>query len=1418
MSQSRRVPAPSPDSEPLDIGAGLDGSEQTTPGSHSFSVFSQTYGALDLLPSPGRARRNTRVSSGSSCETSFLQDELDLTNDSMSLSFSQADGELDFRIPTSSSRKPGTARRTNTATILADVSTEPRAPYSNLKREWSDSALSHEKCSSVADLLEVVQDSRDRFDSSDHEAGSGFGGGSSFASHGGSANYPLNSSTSMEDVRDNLHSRSKPSDAPYETDFPNGLHLLNNHKAADFDDERGNKLQCFSIWQFESPTLQDNPFGETLQPQRSTREHENEVSLEDSDSTVAVLNGRPGALQHSRWSPESLQLGLSFLPETPGEVLTPESHLKQVPNVLPLKRPNGHKSASWMHRVFRGKITKSDLGAPSSKIRLMRITNSQERAHSPKNSHASQLFTGAGYTSSPNGQLRPQVSLGLDNMIPNVDGSISDIPSIAERAEDSYQTDQLRCELERSLKSVLRDRASVISRDRQSERTIQYPDMSQEPSSPAAVSPDLDRELGLSDQGSLLMNASTEHDLDHIGPFHMGDVPPSRTRSVSEDGCVNHVTIHEPLPRKALHQPEEYVNAHRRSPYPTSPPTIPANVATTPSIHGIEGSGDPKSNFPTPRRLRQLTDPSDSSANGASYRGWYSHLLHADEVSTRGNERSLPQIHVESPDWSMPIDRYNHDFNRHGESIEMMPYAQRSLSNGLSDETGQGYGSASEFTGHNTFPGLPDNAQVEPTVSFREEPSRTSSVINFVTGRRFMKDRGKARREETRNKKAHDNGEDRSEEPFENTKGGRSIHSNAGNPWPLKDRQKYFPKYRRGCSGPRHYDQAREAIPLDNYAMEMEKGDSIRSRLSDPPMNQLSITSHHWGDGHGSPSGQRPSCGPLANARDWSKLRKRFAAVVICANTTLIGLTIGIYAGEVPAIQYRIADLKHYAILGNVVFYLGLAIPTFFCWTLPLFHGRRMFSLTALVVFSILQFPQTLIVASPRSPEEAKYRMGLLTLRAFSGVALGFLNINLMGTLMDLFGASLHSRYPHQEMVSVQDVRRHGGGMGIWLGVWTWCHLVSIGFGFLFGALIIDGGDPANGFLLVQYLSILMIILNLAMPEVLQSSGVDLLGRDTQGLYSVGPKLWWDETQAGLVLMWRMSRQLGFSILALYQSWLYGQTVMVIVLLGRLMSKSYHFKPPLVGLCVAAVPIGAALAIFLQKGPSSRQAKQTGLGNGIAAQRQLTWSSHLIRRTLSIGLFPFAGLGYVVTSSGPPIHYIVPTLLAALIGFLSTLAAAECNGMIMETFDTSDLHPDLAQRTVSVDPKDRKMRRLIVSTCHPRINAAIAIIHMLSYICAAGITGLGGPIARNLGIQATTGIVDGVSFVLTVLLTIVLWRGRKAQVVPSHDPETGPPLPGQAAWQVWSIGNPVRNIRRMNILELGSQSRWTEIRRKNRLL
>lgn len=248
----------------------------------------------------------------------------------------------------------------------------------------------------------------------------------------------------------------------------------------------------------------------------------------------------------------------------------------------------------------------------------------------------------------------------------------------------------------------------------------------------------------------------------------------------------------------------------------------------------------------------------------------------------------------------------------------------------------------------------------------------------------------------------------------------------------------------------------------------------------------------------------------------------------------------------------------------NFSLYLGLALSTFFCWPLPLLHGRKPYVLGALAILLPLQFPQALVVGTPRDPDTHLYRVGLLLPRAFSGLVLGLANINFVTTLLDLFGASLQSASPHEELVFVNDVRRHGGGMGLWLGIWAWSFLGSIAVGFLVGALLIESVDPSWGFYIVVIMIASVLVLNVMAPETRRArfrrSYIDLIDPNSEYVYQRivrgeiklhispdGPDWWGQEVAAGISLSVRMYIQLGFSVLATYIAWIYAQFVLVIV-------------------------------------------------------------------------------------------------------------------------------------------------------------------------------------------------------------------------------------------------------------------------------
>ncbi|KAK4168869.1 hypothetical protein QBC43DRAFT_330077 [Cladorrhinum sp. PSN259] len=551
-------------------------------------------------------------------------------------------------------------------------------------------------------------------------------------------------------------------------------------------------------------------------------------------------------------------------------------------------------------------------------------------------------------------------------------------------------------------------------------------------------------------------------------------------------------------------------------------------------------------------------------------------------------------------------------------------------------------------------------------------------------------------------------------------------------------------------------------------------------------------------------------------ARDWSTVRKRFTATVACLSTATVGILIGIYAGLVPSIQYWIADLQHYAILGNVFFYVGLAIPTFLFWPLPLLHGRKPYILSSLVLAMPLLFPQALAVSAQRSPYVSTWRWALLSSRAFMGLALGFASMNFHSILMDLFGASLMTGNPHQEIVDKHDVRRHGGGMGAWLGLWTWCFVGSLGVGFLIGAAIIDRTNPDWGFYVSIMLVSFILLLNVICPEV----------RRSPFRRSVA------EVRNGNRISRRVAR---------------GEVMMHRVQDGPTWS-------PFVGLCVVFISIGALVAIPFQKANIFSRGRHHQLElNEDTFDKKLLWTSHLLRRTLFCLVLPLVGIAYTFASAGPPIPVEVPTLCAALIGVLSGLAISECNGLMMETFDTSDLQPGMTGRPRPRGQSNGKSasKRTNYSS-FPRVTAGFAICHTIGYILAAVATAIGGSAQRKLGQQAATGVVAGILMILTLLLLGVLIRFKDVQIIPesktlemekwqtlrresavrrrstlsggqppqlaSQQPQQPNTLTDEEIWRPLLMGNPSSKMRRVNILELGSMTRWTEIRKKNKLI
>lgn len=549
--------------------------------------------------------------------------------------------------------------------------------------------------------------------------------------------------------------------------------------------------------------------------------------------------------------------------------------------------------------------------------------------------------------------------------------------------------------------------------------------------------------------------------------------------------------------------------------------------------------------------------------------------------------------------------------------------------------------------------------------------------------------------------------------------------------------------------------------------------------------------------------------------------------------------------------------------------YIGLALTTLLAWPLPLLHGRKPYTLLAFAVMLPLQFPQAIVVSSYRAPNNATYRVGLLLPRVLTGIAMGFANINFMPTFLDLFGASLMSYKPHQEFVTPDDVRRQGGGMGMWLGLWSWCFVGSLSIGFWIGATIIESLDPGWGFYIVVILLALFMLINVVAPETRRApyrrsihhflDGDERVRRRVARgevklhISNEGPKWWWQEAWAGVVLMKRMVMQPGFAVMMVYLAWIYCQVVFVILvslssllhhptrqriadnalltqLLGALMSRDYRWTPAYVGLAALSIAIGAFFAIPLSHANLfSRSRFEPQRTDSMTFQPSVTWSSHLLRRSLFSILLPFAGLAYTLASPGQSVHWGVPCTMAGLVGFLSNLAISECVGIIMETFDTCDLQPGVNTKHRLQSLGEVNLRRRTNYSAFPRICAGFFAAQGLGFFLAAAATGVSGDITRSLGAQTTTAIVAGILLVITILFILVLSRFKEVQVIPDGAlgsrrgsknvfGASAVPEVSDAEFRAVVIGKPSGKVRRMNVLELGALSRWTEIRRLNRLL
>ena len=198
-------------------------------------------------------------------------------------------------------------------------------------------------------------------------------------------------------------------------------------------------------------------------------------------------------------------------------------------------------------------------------------------------------------------------------------------------------------------------------------------------------------------------------------------------------------------------------------------------------------------------------------------------------------------------------------------------------------------------------------------------------------------------------------------------------------------------------------------------------------------------------------------------------------------------------------------------------------------------------------------------------------------------------------------------------------------------------------------------------------------------------------------------------------------------------------------------------------------------------------------------------------------VLPVSTGAFAGSSLGPPLSIAAPCVMAGLVGFFTTMATAECLSLAMETFDTSDLQPGMTGRPIRGSVDEQYLSQRTNFSCHPRVCAAFAVMQTVGYVLAAAATALTGSIDRHEGtVWATTGVAI-ISFGLTLLLTIVLLKWKKLQMIPDG-PETFDQLRRvSTSWTPITIGRGRSKFRRLNILEMGRMTRYTEIRRRNRL-
>ncbi|RPB08210.1 hypothetical protein P167DRAFT_466025, partial [Morchella conica CCBAS932] len=523
---------------------------------------------------------------------------------------------------------------------------------------------------------------------------------------------------------------------------------------------------------------------------------------------------------------------------------------------------------------------------------------------------------------------------------------------------------------------------------------------------------------------------------------------------------------------------------------------------------------------------------------------------------------------------------------------------------------------------------------------------------------------------------------------------------------------------------------------------------------------------------------------------DWSLGRKRLCAGVSCVIVVLIGFIIGCYDGEDEVIKEHLRATTAVISLGNILFIIGVAIPSLLFWPLSLLHGRKPYLLLSIALTIPLQIPQALSLPphTVQHPERSMvpFIVLILVFRAISGFVLGFASMNALATIIDLFGPDT---VEGQDQFCLVPGGEAGARTGVWLGVWAWLFFAFGGVGHFAGQLIVSRSALAWGPWAVAAIATVVVFLVWLVPEVRPPwkkqrlisqrrtgwRGKDELQRVDRGeikmvVFGSSPYWWWEEVWAGVVLSFRMLGQLGFFVMTVYIGWIAGEIAMVFNLLGTLISTRYKFTLVDTGLALLALSAGALLSAPVQLSSFYlRNFRHRVHHRANSSQHHYHEGQHPYRTVFLIGilLLPVSSLAFTISATGPSTHFFIPVFFAGLVIFSGTLVIAECHLIIMDNFDISNLPEPLLSRrphgtqrpTSLVGPNDD------FTTCHPAITSAFGILQFVSLISIAGAVGWSRFIHEGIGIKNGLGIYTGISFLVTIALVAVIWRWKEVRIL-----------------------------------------------------